>query len=160
MKKWLLVLAMLIAGLQYWQQREQLPPADAAHSGSTVDVERNAPSAEDEGASTRALSLAFNERRSGVRVRSEGVVTRVLADDNDGSRHQRFLLRLESGHSLLISHNIDLAPRVDGLHQGDSVAFAGEYEWNERGGVVHWTHRDPAGKHVAGWLRHDGKLYQ
>jgi len=43
---------------------------------------------------------------------------------------------------------------------GDSVAFKGEYEWNAEGGVIHWTHRDPEGAHVAGWLKHNGQTSQ
>lgn len=88
------------------------------------------------------------------------MVERILADDSDGSRHQRFLIRLESGQTLLVAHNIDLAPRVSGLREGDTVEFNGEYVWNEKGGVVHWTHRDPANHHVAGWLKHDGQTFQ
>ncbi|MCQ8888523.1 DUF3465 domain-containing protein [Pseudoalteromonas carrageenovora] len=26
--------------------------------------------------------------------------------------------------------------------------------------VVHWTHKDPNGYHVGGWLKHKGKIYQ
>ena len=107
-----------------------------------------------------SIGRAFKARMSNVRVEGEGVVTRVLADDLDGSRHQRFILELDSGQTVLIAHNIDLAPRVDGLRQGDSVRFNGVYEWNERGGTVHWTHRDPEGRHVAGWLEHKGRTYQ
>jgi hypothetical protein len=87
-------------------------------------------------------------------------VERVLSDDREGSRHQRFILRLNSGQTLLVAHNIDLAPRVDGLSKGDRVELYGEYEWNERGGVVHWTHRDPRGNHPHGWISHRGKRYQ
>jgi hypothetical protein len=58
-------------------------------------------------------------------------VTRILADDNDGSRHQRFILEVGGGRTLLIAHNIDLAPRVTGLKVGDTVEFHGEYEWND-----------------------------
>ena len=88
------------------------------------------------------------------------MVIKILPDDLKGSRHQRFILRHSSGQTILIAHNIDLAPRIDGLRTGDTVAFFGEYEWNPTGGVIHWTHRDPDGSHVGGWLKHRGKTYQ
>lgn len=103
---------------------------------------------------------AFNDGTSGVQVEGEGVVTRVLGDDIEGNRHQRFIVRLASGQTVLIAHNIDVAPRVAGLKEGDSVRFYGQYEWNEKGGTVHWTHRDLKGKHVAGWVKHNGRTYQ
>jgi hypothetical protein len=106
------------------------------------------------------LQTAFNNRQSDLQVQGEGVVTRVLPDDNDGSRHQRFILRLGTGQTLLITHNIDLAPGVTGLDIGDTVAFYGEYEWNAQGGVIHWTHHDPHNRHVDGWLKHRGRTYQ
>ena len=87
-------------------------------------------------------------------------VIRVLADDLNGSRHQRFIVELASRQTLLITHNIDIAPRIDGLEVGDSVRFNGEYVWNEKGGVIHWTHHDPRGRHVAGWVIHNGKTYK
>jgi hypothetical protein len=108
----------------------------------------------------RAIDRAFKLRTSGIQVEGEGVVTRILADDTEGSRHQRFILRLASGQTVLVAHNIDLAARVAGLEEGDSVRFYGQYEWNEKGGTVHWTHRDPQGKHAAGWLKHNGRTYQ
>jgi hypothetical protein len=61
---------------------------------------------------------------------------------------------------LLVAHNVDLAPRVRDLRGGDTVAFSGEYEWSEQGGTIHWTHRDPDRNHVAGWIWHDGHVYQ
>ena len=106
------------------------------------------------------VGRAFKTRTSNVQVEGEGVVTRVLADDLDGSRHQRFILSLASGQTVLVAHNIDIAPRVSGLRKGDSVRFNGEYVWNEKGGTVHWTHHDPAGRHTAGWLKHNGRTYQ
>jgi hypothetical protein len=107
-----------------------------------------------------AIADAFRQQRSDVPVSGEGVVTRVLADDRDGSPHQRFLLELGNGQIVLVAHNIELAPRIEGLRVGDRVGFAGEYVWNDKGGLVHWTHRDPRGGHPAGWLRHAGRLYQ
>lgn len=102
----------------------------------------------------------FTEQTSGRRASGEGTVTKLLADDDQGSRHQRFILQLPSGQTLLVAHNIDLAPRVAALKPGDSVAFSGVYEWNAKGGVIHWTHRDPSGRYQAGWLKHAGQTYQ
>jgi hypothetical protein len=108
----------------------------------------------------RVVQSRLGANESNTQVQGVGVVDRVLADDNEGSHHQRFILRLASGQTLLVAHNIDLAPRVAGLESGDTVEFNGEYEWNEKGGVIHWTHRDPANQHVAGWLKHDGQVFQ
>ncbi len=107
-----------------------------------------------------ALASAIENRRSNVQVDGSGVVIRNLADDTSGSRHQKFILKLSSGQTLLISHNIDLAPRINSLRKGDTVHFYGEYEWNSKGGVVHWTHHDPRGSHVGGWLKHNDTTYQ
>jgi len=106
------------------------------------------------------IQAAYENRQSDVQVEGAGRVVKVLPDDNKGSRHQKFILELASGQTILIGHNIDLAPRIRDLREGDSVSFYGEYEWNERGGVVHWTHHDPQGRHVDGWLKHQGKRYQ
>ncbi len=111
-------------------------------------------------ADTSQIAAAYENRTSDVQVRGEGIVTRILSDDNEGNRHQRFILRLENGQHLLIAHNIDLAPRIDSLAEGDKVAFYGEYEWNSKGGVIHWTHHDPGGHHADGWLKHEGHTYQ
>lgn len=107
-----------------------------------------------------APRAAYENHSSGLEVRGAGVVIRVLPDDDVGIRHQRFILRTASGQTLLVAHNIDLAPRIDGLRVGDRVEFLGEYEWNPKGGVIHWTHRDPQGRHQGGWLEYDGRGYE
>lgn len=96
----------------------------------------------------------------GQQVQGNGMVLRILPDDNEGSRHQKFILELPSGRTVLVAHNIDLAPRIADLQTGDSVEFYGEFETNDRGGVIHWTHRDPQGRHPHGWLEHRGRRYQ
>jgi len=106
------------------------------------------------------LAAAFRDRVVDLQVRGSGTVARLLADDNEGSRHQRFIVRLDSGQTLLVAHNLDVAPRVDGLAVGDEIAFSGVYEWSRGGGTIHWTHGDPDGDHAPGWLRHDAKTYQ
>lgn len=110
-------------------------------------------------AESMTVEQAYSQQKSDVQIEGEGVVIKVLPDDTKGSQHQRFILKLASGQTLLVAHNIDLAPRIPNLKNGDRVAFYGEYEWNKKGGVVHWTHHDPRGKHVGGWLKHNEKIY-
>ncbi|MBC8211115.1 MAG: DUF3465 domain-containing protein [Gammaproteobacteria bacterium] len=106
------------------------------------------------------LHQAFDQSLSNIQIADEGIVIKILDDDLKGSRHQRFILKLAHGQTVLIAHNIDLSERIQGLKKGDHVAFYGEYEWNPKGGVIHWTHRDPARRHIGGWLKHQGNTYQ
>ena len=110
--------------------------------------------------SEQVLADAFQNGSENLQVEGRGKVIKILRDDDDGSRHQRFILELRSGQTLLVAHNIDLAERISSLQVGDDVAFYGEYEWSSKGGVIHWTHHDPEGRHVAGWLRHKGRTYK
>ncbi|RYZ80132.1 MAG: DUF3465 domain-containing protein [Moraxellaceae bacterium] len=100
------------------------------------------------------------QHQHGVQVSDTGEVIKILFDDTKGSRHQRFIVRTNENFTILIAHNIDLAHRITTLKEGDMVSFYGEYEWNEKGGVVHWTHRDPRGHHISGWIKHKGVTYQ
>jgi hypothetical protein len=102
----------------------------------------------------------FQSRQSDVWLTASGEVIKILSDDNKGSRHQRFLVKVNLTQTVLIAHNIDLANRVANLQPGDMIQFYGEYEWNEKGGVIHWTHHDPAGKKAGGWIKHNDIMYQ
>lgn len=109
---------------------------------------------------TAKIAQAFQQRKNDIQVQATGTVVALLSDDNEGSRHQRFILELGNGQTLLVAHNIDLAPRIDRLQKGDTVEFFGEYEYTDKGGVIHWTHHDPQKRHVDGWLKHQGSIYQ
>jgi len=143
---------LLTAALAYWGTSEHgtQAPAPAPPPAASLAWQQ----------SEDPLLTAFLARRSHVQIESEGVVERVLPDDRDGSRHQRFLLTGPSGQTVLVAHNIDLAPRVEALEAGTRIAFNGEYEWNERGGMIHWTHRAPRNSHPHGWLEYRGRRYQ
>ena len=106
------------------------------------------------------IDKAYHSKQSDIQVVDVGKVIKVLEDDTKGSRHQRFLVKLPSNLTILIAHNIDLAPRVAILKAGDTIEFNGEYEWNNKGGVIHWTHHEPRKKHKDGWLKHNGVIYQ
>lgn len=106
----------------------------------------------------QGLTDLFNRQAVKTWVEFDARVTRLLSDDLDGSRHQRFIVFVDD-LTVLIAHNIDLAPRVP-VAVGDEVLIRGRYEWNERGGVVHWTHHDPQNRLPGGWIEHRKKKFK
>lgn len=109
--------------------------------------------------SPQSIASAWRRHAHGATVEDQGTVARILPDDREGSRHQRFLVRIDGGPTVLVAHNIDLAPRAE-VRTGDRIALRGEYIWNPKGGIVHWTHRDPDGHHGAGWIEAEGRRVQ
>ncbi len=140
----LVFIIVIAVGIYSWAVNERLIDSGGFATGQT---------------DSSLIATAFRNHRSDVQIEGTGKVIHILPDDNDGSRHQRFLLRVNSDQTVLVAHNIDLAPRIDSLQKGDAVEFFGEYEWNPKGGVIHWTHRDPGGRHADGWLRHKDRTY-
>ena len=159
------VIVLLIAaffGLDLNTNNKEHTQQPANSVGGEQNSQSNESSSSDQN-QQNGLSLiqqAFDRRQSNVQVQSIGHVKAVLADDNEGSRHQKFILGLENGLTVLVAHNIDLAPRIKNIQKGDTVEFYGEYEYTEKGGVIHWTHHDPQNRHVGGWLKHEGEIYQ
>ena len=145
-----LLLILVIAGIAQY--------SPSLLSRLSNDTGTSAPAADEQRADDSHPT--YQRRHHEQQITNSGRVVTVLADDNDGSRHQRFILRLASGQTLLVAHNIDVAPRISNLEAGDTVSFYGEYVWNDKGGILHWTHHDPGGRHPGGWLTHKGRQYQ
>jgi len=110
------------------------------------------------GRSAAAAERPFDKRASGEWVEGTGRVVRLLADDDEEGPHQRFVVRTPAGQSLLIAHNLDVAPRVP-LGMADRIGFCGIYEWSDLGGTVHWTHHDPRGLEEGGWVEYRQRRY-
>lgn len=106
-----------------------------------------------------AVASAFRAKQSDVFIEVEGRVVHILPLDNVGKRHQNFLFELANKITLKVSHNIDLAPMLPNLRKGQRLRIRGEYEYNDKGGVLHWTHHDPANRHPHGWIEMNGKKY-
>ncbi|GAB5496347.1 MAG: hypothetical protein Phyf2KO_14270 [Phycisphaerales bacterium] len=106
-----------------------------------------------------AIRRLIDNQISGEMVTLEAEIVKLLPDDDEEPRHQRLLLALESGGTVLVAHNIDLAPRVP-ADEGDTLIVRGQYEWNDKGGVLHWTHHDPKQWREGGWIELDGERYE
>ncbi|NIL94741.1 MAG: DUF3465 domain-containing protein [Woeseiaceae bacterium] len=105
------------------------------------------------------ISDRYEKQDTGRWIEDTGFVKKLIPDDNDGARHQRFILDMANRQTLLIAHNIDLAERVP-VAIGERISFRGMYEWNELGGLVHWTHDDPMGVEEGGWVRYRRNVYR
>lgn len=105
------------------------------------------------------IEQAFAAKKSDVQVSGKGIVIKLLNDDRHAAQHQKFLVKINAKQTLLFAHNIDLAAKIP-LQVGDEISFSGEYVYNPKGGIVHWTHHDPQGQHIAGWVMAHGQKYQ
>ncbi len=109
----------------------------------------------------RALCAAYSSARSHVEVVADGSVTRLLGvQPGRTSPHEGFLLQLGSGCNLVVrvEANTDFTGPIP-LTRGQRVLVKGEYEYYPLGGVIHWTHRDPRGRHEGGYIATDGRTY-
>ena len=140
--------------------KQSTPESFVANDVASANVPISAQANFELDKNNRALIEAFKHKKSDIFVEGAGVVKKLLADDNKGARHQKFLVSVSPEQTLLFAHNIDLAPRIENLQIGDSMTFKGEYVYNPKGGVMHWTHKDPQGKQLGGWIKHNGKRYE
>ena len=101
---------------------------------------------------------AFEKKISDIPITIEGEVTKILEDDREGEPHQRFIVKIPSGHTVLICHNLEYAYRVP-INLRDHIEVHGTYEWNELGGIIHKTHHDNRGLHEDGWINLVGKKH-
>lgn len=104
------------------------------------------------------IAQGYDKAADGSWIEDSGFVVRLLSDDDDDSRHQRFVVQLPGPRTLLVANNLDISSRVP-VGMGDRVRFRGLFEWNDRGGLVHWTHHDPRGELEGGWIRYRGEVY-
>jgi hypothetical protein len=106
------------------------------------------------------LLKLIKHRQSGQMVVVNVTVLKLLSDDLQGDRHQRMILKVVgSGKTILLAHNIDIANRIP-VQVGQELVVYGQYEWNDKGGVIHWTHRDNNNRHPNGWVLYNNNRYQ
>jgi hypothetical protein len=153
---WLIILVAVLA-IIVSRYNGRLAPAT---TGGVTPQQAPAGNAANDNAPTGDVDAAFRAHSTNVEVTASGTVARVLADDTQGLKHQRFVLRMPSGLTVLVAHDIDEAPRIPDLRAGQPLLAHGEYVWNAQGGIVHWTHHDSSGRHAPGWIDYGGQRYQ
>jgi translation initiation factor IF-1 len=102
---------------------------------------------------------AQGEQARHIEVTVTAQVVKLLRDDTEGLPHERFLIGLNNGTTVLVAHDTKMAPRVP-LQAGDVVTIHGEYIWTEKGGVLHWTHHTDTIRHPGGYIEFNGKRYE
>lgn len=154
-RSWKQLLAVLLVALVVWVGRKLTDKTEEKglpeHPQTTERIDAS------------AADEAFRNKQSRVWMTVQGEVVYLMHDDTnpENGRHQQFLIELPrpSELTLKVAHNIDIAERVP-ISKGDRVVVRGRYEWNEKGGVVHWTHRDERGRRAGGWIEFQGKRYR
>lgn len=113
-------------------------------------------------AANSAVYAAFESGTSRVEVSATGIVTRTMGMRTGRSgTHEGFLMQADGKRGLVlrVEDNVDITGPIP-LRNGQHVIVRGEYEYYPRGGVIHWTHHDPAGRHENGYVEVAGKRYQ
>lgn len=131
-------------------QHFRAPEASTTQGSSAVSV-----TAQDQ---AQVVEAQRNQDRN-VEVTVTAKVLKMLPEDTRGLPHEQFLLLLNNGTTVKVAHDTKMAPRVP-LEAGDVVCIHGEYIWNEKGGVIHWTHHAAGGRHEGGWIDFNGMRYQ
>lgn len=153
----ILLLVMAFAACSRPNSEEaKLAPAPLVSQPLAEKLAANESSTEPDNAS---IESAYRHKQSDVQVSGHGKVVKLFADDTQGARHQKFLVKINPQQTLLFAHNIDLAAKIP-LQAGDEITFSGEYVYNPKGGIMHWTHLDPHGHHPSGWIMLHGNKYQ
>ena len=115
-----------------------------------------------EQADNKRICGAYAGQLTDGEVVGEGTVHGILGTRRGPSgEHEGFLLQLDGDCDLVlkVETNTDITGPVP-LHEGERVTVKGVYIFNAMGGLIHWTHHDPRGRHDNGYVLADGKLYQ
>ena len=85
-------------------------------------------------------------------------VVQVLPDEVSANQHQKWMVKLANGRTLLCVYNIDITQRVP-IQVGDTVSMGGQYIFTHAGGLIHWLHADPRAERPNGYVDLNGTRY-
>lgn len=157
-----LVAAAITIGVRRgWIPNSQSPTPAASPAGT--------PAMQSSGrADPNAISTVrelFHAKRSDTWVETTGRVEKLLPDDTDTSdnsdKHQKFLLLVPGDITVLVAHNISTSQRVP-VKPGDTISLRGDYEYTDKGGTIHFTHKPKYNSRNVrgGWIEFKGVRYE
>lgn len=133
-----------------------------APSGAPASEARAKPHYDEEGCDDAAFDRARATSANGTEVTVCGHVSSVAGDVRTrGGLHKHWRLDVHDRRDFVeIDSNEDLEGPID-VARGAYAIVRGAY-YADPGGRdgIHYTHRDPRGRHEAGWILIDGRLYQ
>lgn len=152
---YMVIAAAIASGVTYYKKNYSNPSATVS---TQADLSADSLSTKAQQQAIKKIRKAKDNPDAQFWITVKGTLFKNLKDDRKGSQHQKFLIKIAPDITLLVAHNIDLAQRAP-VKKGDEISLRGRYEWNNRGGVMHWTHHDPKGRKQGGWINVNGKKY-
>lgn len=111
------------------------------------------------GAVNLQSAAAFCSSRSNGHVEvyiPQARVVRVLGErEGRSGMHEGFVIRA-GGQTFRVEDNVSIARTIP-LRTGETISLLGQLECDDD--VIHWTHHDPSGRHVSGYIKAGGTLY-
>lgn len=97
-----------------------------------------------------------------MEVTYRGTVTtppRFFSSHHNHREHEQFDVRSDDGSAFRVIDNTTITSRIP-VHAGDRVEVRGELVHDRgRPPIVHWTHHDPRGRHLDGFVSTGGRVY-
>lgn len=156
----LIAALLLTQGLTACANRHDATPVSQMSADNAAVAQQSYGSAQQEQSYGQDQVIAAQDQHAiKQQVTFTAPVKKLLPDDRQGSKHQKFLLALDNGSTILVAHNIDLAPYLP-IQPGTIINISGEYIWNRKGGLVHFTHRATRRGHMGGWVEVGGQRYE
>lgn len=91
-------------------------------------------------------------------LRAAGTVVSLLGErESRSGLHEGFFVRFGNAAPVRVEDNADITGIVP-LRAGEHILIQGQYECDDD--VLHWTHHDPSGRHLAGFIEADGHTYR
>lgn len=111
------------------------------------------------GASNVQSALAFCDSNPGNHIEvyvPQATVVRVLGTrDSRSGMHEGFVIRTPE-RTIRVEDNVDITGPIP-MERGDAISLLGQLECDDY--VMHWTHRDPRGRHPSGYIKVNGRTY-